>query len=322
MLPDIDWITIKGNFRKENNEIIFFPREKPLKSVQNEEAVVQQLNSDLGELYFPIPFIEGTIYVEFEFEDITFDAMALIVFQKKFLTASQYEIATAGIHNCMGFAKLKRYNQVSWSDIVNVGEEGLLISKKAYKLKLITHGSTITFLVNGITMFSTNAFGPRVVSDVGIICRNQFPVTIKKFEVTSRREKAFVVMQFTEEFNKLYEEVIKPQCEHYGLQVTRADETISTGMIIEDIIKSITESAVVIADITPDNPNVFYEVGYAHALEKFTILLCDKKRTRLPFDLSPFRTLFYENSISGKREIEESLSKFLKIFDERKTTQI
>ena len=50
----------------------------------------------------------------------------------------------------------------------------------------------------------------------------------------------------------------------------------------------------------------FYEVGYAHALCNPTILLAEKG-TRLPFDVSPFRTLFYENSIAGKRVFEEGL---------------
>ncbi|HNU88170.1 MAG TPA: hypothetical protein PKJ94_07765, partial [Ferruginibacter sp.] len=78
-----------------------------------------------------------------------------------------------------------------------------------------------------------------------------------------------------------------------------------------DIIKSIKESSLIIADITPDNPNVFYEVGYSHAIDKPTILLCDKKRSKLPFDLTSFRTLFYENSIAGKTQVEQRLRKYL-----------
>ena len=75
---------------------------------------------------------------------------------------------------------------------------------------------------------------------------------------------------------------------------------------------SIQNSAVIIADITPDNPNVFYEIGYAHALKKPTILLCDKAlRDRLPFDVSGFRTIFYDNSIGGKRRVEEKLEVYL-----------
>lgn len=129
--------------------------------------------------------------------------------------------------------------------------------------------------------------------------------------VESIQPKLFVVMQFTEDFNNLYKDVIVPVSEKAGYEVIRADEYFSSTPILNDIIRSIKEASVIVADITPDNPNVFYEIGYAHAIQKPTILICDKKRDKLPFDVSSFRTLFYENSISGKSKIELSLKKYL-----------
>jgi nucleoside 2-deoxyribosyltransferase len=102
----------------------------------------------------------------------------------------------------------------------------------------------------------------------------------------------------------LYIDVIKDVCEKLGVEAVRADDTYTKGMIITDIINQINESKLIIADITPTNANVYYEVGYAHALNKPTILMAEKG-TRLPFDISPFRVLFYENSIIGKSKIEE-----------------
>jgi hypothetical protein len=136
-------------------------------------------------------------------------------------------------------------------------------------------------------------------------------VTLYDIEVESVRPKLFIVMQFTEDFNNLYNDVIIPVSEQAGFEVVRADEFYSSTPILNDIIRSIKESSVIIADITPDNPNVFYEIGYAHAINKPTILICDKTRDKLPFDVSSFRTLFYENSISGKTKIENSLRKYL-----------
>jgi len=136
-------------------------------------------------------------------------------------------------------------------------------------------------------------------------------IIIKDFKVLKVKPKAFVVMQFSEEYNELFNEVIKPVCEDFGLECERADDYYTTNMIIEDIISSITSASVVVADITPDNPNVFYEVGYSHAISKPTILLCDKKRSKLPFDLSSFRTLFYDNTIAGKTQVENKLRKYL-----------
>jgi hypothetical protein len=58
------------------------------------------------------------------------------------------------------------------------------------------------------------------------------------------------------------------------------------------------------------NANVFYEVGYAHALNKFTVLLAEEG-TKLLFDLSGYRCIFYKNSIGGKRMVEEKLEQYL-----------
>jgi nucleoside 2-deoxyribosyltransferase len=48
------------------------------------------------------------------------------------------------------------------------------------------------------------------------------------------------------------------------------------GWAIEDIKRQIAECRVVIAEITPGNPNVYYEVGYADALNKPLILIADR----------------------------------------------
>jgi nucleoside 2-deoxyribosyltransferase len=66
-------------------------------------------------------------------------------------------------------------------------------------------------------------------------------------------------------------------------------------------IGEIDPAKVVIAEITVPNQNVFYELGYAHALNKPTILLAEKGR-ELPFDVHGYRCLFYENSIGGKKD--------------------
>ena len=82
------------------------------------------------------------------------------------------------------------------------------------------------------------------------------------------------------------------------------------GIIILDIIRKMIACDVVIAEITPTHSNVYYEVGYAHALKKPCILIAEKG-TALPFDVSPFRVLMYENTIDGKHQIEDGLRSHL-----------
>lgn len=68
----------------------------------------------------------------------------------------------------------------------------------------------------------------------------------------------------------------------------------------------------VIAEITPVNANVYYELGYADAIGKPTILLADRQQVdRLPFDLSGFRCIFYNDTIGGKDRVESDLRRYL-----------
>ena len=105
-------------------------------------------------------------------------------------------------------------------------------------------------------------------------------------------------------------DVIAPICNEFNITPIRADDIYNNGMIIEDISKSIIESSIIIADITPNNQNVYYELGYAHALNKPTILLAEKG-CNLPFDIQSYRVIFYSNSISGKNKVEMQLKKHL-----------
>ena len=173
--------------------------------------------------------------------------------------------------------------------------------KQELTFKIEVNGSNISLFVNNILMLQ----GESTLSESPI----EFRVTgseTKLYNVKYKpiKPKVFIVMQFSDEYNTLYNEVIKPVTESFDLECIRADEFYTSSPIIKDIVDSIKESYIIIAEITPDNPNVFYEIGYAHAINKPTILLCDKKREKLPFDVSGFRTLFYDNSIGGKSKVE------------------
>ena len=196
-----------------------------------------------------------------------------------------------------------------WDLLRGTGEPETLDIAKFYKLKITVTGSVVSLFINNI-LVAASIVNIRK-GQIQIAFSSHEEIVIKNFKVTPLKPKAFVVMQFTQEYNQLYTEVIKPVCEKYGLDVERADEFYTATPIIKDIVKSIKNASVIIAEITPDNPNVFYEVGYAHAIEKPTILLSDVKREKLPFDVSGFRTLFYENTIAGKTKVEKNLNKFL-----------
>ena len=136
-------------------------------------------------------------------------------------------------------------------------------------------------------------------------------IIIRDFDVLSEKPVAFIIMQFSTPFNELYEGVIRPVCSDLGVRAVRADDAYGPGLIIADVVRQIDESKIVVAEISPLNANVYYEVGYSHARGKPTILIADRKTEKLPFDVSPFRTLFYDNTIDGKRRVEEGLRRHL-----------
>lgn len=131
------------------------------------------------------------------------------------------------------------------------------------------------------------------------------------YKIQHVKPKAFVVMQFSSQYNDVYFEVTKKICHQENIDVIRIDEESGPGLIIQDMTRENHESKIIIAEISPANANVFYEVGFAHVLNKPTILTAEKE-TKFPFDVSPFRTLFYENSFDGKGKLEEGLKKHTK----------
>ena len=117
-------------------------------------------------------------------------------------------------------------------------------------------------------------------------------------------------MQFSAPYTDVYLSVIKSVCTEFGIAALRADEIYGPGVIVQDIVDQVVSAQLVIADISVPNANVYFEVGYALASKKPIILLA-KKNTSLPFDVSGFRVLFYEDSIGGKAKVEDGLRKHL-----------
>jgi hypothetical protein len=188
-------------------------------------------------------------------------------------------------------------------------------AKRDVQIKVTVTGSQITMWIDGVEV--VRGTYPVRRAQLVVLLRGSKPIEAELVSVQPSKSIAFVVMQFTPEFNSLYTDVIMPGCIAHGFVPVRADDIYNNGLIVEDIARSIRESALVIADITPDNPNVYYEVGYAHGIAKPTILLADRKREALPFDVSGFRTIFYENSIGGKASVEERLNKHIASLLER-----
>lgn len=118
-------------------------------------------------------------------------------------------------------------------------------------------------------------------------------------------------MPFEDDFNDIYQLGIKESCSQAGAYCERVDEQKFHETILERIYNQIAKADFIIADMTGRNPNVFYEVGYAHALGKATVLLT-KNADDIPFDLKHYPHIVYNNKISKlKVELTSRLKWFI-----------
>ena len=117
------------------------------------------------------------------------------------------------------------------------------------------------------------------------------------------RRKCFVIgpigdSQSEERINAdwVLEYILKPVLEdpEFNYEVDRADKG-DPGLITEQLIISIHEADLIVADLTGLNPNVFYELGIAHTLKKTIIHLMTVGKS-LPFDIQDYRGVFYDRS--------------------------
>jgi nucleoside 2-deoxyribosyltransferase len=118
---------------------------------------------------------------------------------------------------------------------------------------------------------------------------------------------AFVLMPFDAGFADVYSLGIKETVEQAGMLAERVDEQVfHREGILERIYNQIDVADFIIADMTGRNPNVFYEVDYAHAKNKLCILLT-KNAQDIPFDLKHHRHLVYDSVSDLKRKLRQDI---------------
>ena len=103
----------------------------------------------------------------------------------------------------------------------------------------------------------------------------------------------FAAMPFTREFDDTYFVAMSYAAEQVGAACRRIDQTEYTGDIVEEIKRLIRDSIAVIVDLSDGKPNVLYEAGFAHALEKPTVHICSTDLSSLPFDVRNWNTIKY-----------------------------
>jgi len=124
------------------------------------------------------------------------------------------------------------------------------------------------------------------------------------------KKLCFVLMPFKETLKEVYWKSIKPACTKAGFESLRVDELKGPFNINRKIIEHIFLSDAIIADLTEWNPNVFYEMGVAHTIDNKTVMIIQKK-DRLPFDVSTYHCILYEQTINGLEELKHGITEAL-----------
>lgn len=131
---------------------------------------------------------------------------------------------------------------------------------------------------------------------------------VSKINTTKHNKMSiFLIMPFSESWSDETYDIIKEVCHDLDITLNRADEILGSQSIYNDIITNIIESDIIIADITIKNANVFYELGYAHALDKKVILI-RQPHDDVPFDITQFRYIEYELNFKKAKEFQKRLT--------------
>jgi hypothetical protein len=127
----------------------------------------------------------------------------------------------------------------------------------------------------------------------------------------------FVMQPFAAPLGGYYDLIFKPAIEQAGLVPVRADaEIFGTGKIIDQIWRGIQDANILVAELTTKNPNVFYELGLAHASQK-PVILVSSNEDDVPFDLRHIRVILYDRTdpFWGQKLIDNIADKIASAID-------
>ncbi|HEY0172889.1 MAG TPA: hypothetical protein VGB98_17845 [Pyrinomonadaceae bacterium] len=86
----------------------------------------------------------------------------------------------------------------------------------------------------------------------------------------------------------------------------RADKEVRPGQIIVHVVENLLDADIVVADLSGQRPNVFYELGVRHALHSNTIIIAQRMED-IPFDLRGQRAFVYHNNLAHLLKLQDHL---------------
>ncbi|RXG66458.1 hypothetical protein ES695_02975, partial [Candidatus Atribacteria bacterium 1244-E10-H5-B2] len=125
--------------------------------------------------------------------------------------------------------------------------------------------------------------------------------------------KGIVIIPFDKKFRLLID-VMKAESKKIGIRLTLPEEITRPMPIAELVLSEIARCDLVIAEVSQLNPNVFYEIGLAHALGKPVLFIRQEGIDKVPFDLRRYIYITYTMTPKGLLEFQHRFRMFLKDF--------
>ena len=294
------WIEIFGDWRMENegNRII---HEGTKNGATIDRVYINNVKASDGYLKTKINILSDT----------GGEKQAQLVF--RYIDFQRYYFAGIGGWRkkfCIG----KRVPE-GWFGLVLLGEETEVNLGFEFDVKITFVGTRIELFLGEVKIAEINDnLSPYLSGNVGLRTWKQNKVVFENVCLSQEKARSFVIMPFNEKYRALYENFIKKLLNDAGLETKRADEIFGNRPIIQDILENIQKSRLIVAFVTEMNPNVLYEIGVAHTLNKDVIILTADVN-KLPFDIKHLRCIQYEDSLLGseklRKEFKETVDQVL-----------
>lgn len=172
-----------------------------------------------------------------------------------------------------------------------------LSSSETHRFFRTADGSSEHSLINRLN------FGPATQVDKQV-------AAVRQVLASLRRPTAFAVRLLRRDHadfkavDDFFTGVIQPVVDEFGYEFKVVDGSKSEESIVnQEIFNNLYYSGVVVADLTGERPNCFIELGYALGRGQ-PVMICAKDGTKLPFDIGPVPTHFWEgtNTVAEQRE--------------------
>ena len=115
----------------------------------------------------------------------------------------------------------------------------------------------------------------------------------------------FVITAYESDMDPIYE-AIQAAATTFSLSAKRVKDIVGDYRITNKILELIAQAKYVVADLTHERPNVYFELGYARGLGK-TVITTVRKGTTVHFDVKDWTYIEYDDSQTLEHQLLQRL---------------